>query len=105
MIVLLRGLNKPHYFSHYLYSDIVQGTTVMLPANASDPASMMAQALSIYKNLLGDRSKGISGNSQLEKNVENEDSIEENEDKSKVVPRVQVGEPVFSLQSPKKQED
>lgn len=77
----------------------------MLPANASDPASMMAQALSIYKNLLGDSSKGISGNSQLEKNVENDDSTEEVEDKSKVVTHVQVGEPVFSLQRTKKQED
>lgn len=76
----------------------------MLPANASDPASMMAQAFSIYKNLLGDSSKGISGNSQLEKNVENDDSTEV-EDKSKVVTHVQVGEPVFSLQRTKKQED
>lgn len=78
-----------------------KGTTVMLPANASDPASMMVQALSIYKNLLGDSSKGISENPQLEKNAGNEDYTE-SEDKPKTVTS---GEPVFSLQSSKKQED
>ncbi|KAJ8559793.1 hypothetical protein K7X08_003851 [Anisodus acutangulus] len=28
-----------------------EGTTLLLPTNASDPASMVAQALNIYKNL------------------------------------------------------
>ena len=27
------------------------GTTLMLPANSNDPASMVAQALSIYNNV------------------------------------------------------
>ncbi|GER30141.1 SPFH/Band 7/PHB domain-containingmembrane-associated protein family [Striga asiatica] len=30
-----------------------QGTTVLLPSSASNPSNMMAQALAIYKNLLG----------------------------------------------------
>ncbi|GFP93718.1 stomatin-like protein 2 mitochondrial [Phtheirospermum japonicum] len=30
-----------------------EGTTVLLPANASNPANMMAQALAIYKNMIG----------------------------------------------------
>ncbi|KAI5057704.1 hypothetical protein GOP47_0027719 [Adiantum capillus-veneris] len=35
------------------FSNIAQeGTTMLLPTNASDPASMVAQALSIYKNVV-----------------------------------------------------
>ncbi|OMO64105.1 Band 7 protein [Corchorus capsularis] len=31
-----------------------EGTTVLLPSNAAEPANMVAQALTIYKNTLGD---------------------------------------------------
>lgn len=33
-----------------------ESTTVLLPSNASEPSSMMAQALTIYKNMMGNKS-------------------------------------------------
>ena len=30
----------------------IQGTTMLLPTNAGDPSSMVAQALTIYKNIV-----------------------------------------------------
>lgn len=39
-----------------------QGTTLLLPASASNPAEMMAQAFTIYKRLIGDN--GVPENSQ-----------------------------------------
>jgi hypothetical protein len=30
-----------------------QSTTLLLPSNASEPSSMMAQALTVYKNMIG----------------------------------------------------
>lgn len=35
---------------------IFQGNTMLLPANASSPASMIAEALGIYKNLTSNTS-------------------------------------------------
>ncbi|KAK2995283.1 hypothetical protein RJ640_029614 [Escallonia rubra] len=31
----------------------MQGITMLLPSNASDPASMVAQSIEIYKNMMG----------------------------------------------------
>lgn len=87
-----------------------EGTTVLLPANASEPASMMGQALTIYKSLIGNSAaKELPNNSQpyLTEKSENGDSPMESEEKHKKGKRAQVdhlGEPVFSLQSSKKQE-
>jgi hypothetical protein len=36
-----------------LFFSFHQGTTMLLPSSASNPANMMAQALTMYKSLLG----------------------------------------------------
>ncbi|EYU19711.1 hypothetical protein ABFS82_06G095500 [Erythranthe guttata] len=77
-----------------------EGTTVLLPASASEPANMMAQALSIYKNLVGNASGKLlpempedalslgSGNNQSSSKAESADEVSR-------------AESVFSLQTPK----
>ncbi|GER46761.1 SPFH/Band 7/PHB domain-containingmembrane-associated protein family [Striga asiatica] len=83
-----------------------ESTTVLLPSNASNPANMMAQALSIYKNMIGKSpSKDPSEISQPD-HVRSEDSSWESiyKTSSAVEPADQdnEGEPIFSLQSPEK---
>ncbi|XP_022844550.1 stomatin-like protein 2, mitochondrial [Olea europaea var. sylvestris] len=78
-----------------------KGTTMLLPASASNPANMMAQALSIYKNLIGNGSGNgipdIPGAESID-NTKNDTPSRESGDDEK-----QTGvESVFSLQSPKK---
>ncbi|CAA0813083.1 SPFH/Band 7/PHB domain-containing membrane-associated protein family [Striga hermonthica] len=82
-----------------------EGTTVLLPSNASNPANMMAQALSIYKNMIGKSPiNGPSENSQPD-HVRSDDSswesIYKTSSASEPADQDTVGEPVFSLQSPK----
>ncbi|KAJ7557264.1 hypothetical protein O6H91_05G119500 [Diphasiastrum complanatum] len=57
-----------------------EGTTMLLPSNAADPASMMAQALSIYKGITGTKSQGNgSAGGSGEKTVKvNDDDISTN---------------------------
>ncbi|XP_022890426.1 stomatin-like protein 2, mitochondrial [Olea europaea var. sylvestris] len=81
-----------------------EGTTMLLPASASNPANMMAQALSIYKNLIGNNSgNGLPKVSEADKN---EDPSWTTGDESSTTAEPtgadRLGEPVFSLQSPKK---
>jgi hypothetical protein len=47
-------LNSPFlYLSLSAFFFFQQGTTMLLPSSAANPASMMAQALTIYKSLIG----------------------------------------------------
>ncbi|KAG8381618.1 hypothetical protein BUALT_Bualt06G0140300 [Buddleja alternifolia] len=83
-----------------------EGTTVLLPSNASNPANMMAQALSIYKNMIG-KSSGNSfpenpqagSTDQIKSDAP---SWESGDESSTTADTDHLGEPVFSLQSPKK---
>lgn len=84
-----------------------KGTTVLLPSSPSNPASMMVQAFSIYKNMIGNK----PGNGSSSSKAETEDptrsdasSVEFGEESSPTAEAdedVRLGEPVFSLQSPK----
>lgn len=88
-----------------------EGTTMLLPTNASNPASMMGQALTIYKSLMGNN----SGNghpkkspSELTKTIKDDTPSMELEDEdstsAKSVGTNHFGDPVFSLQSPKRED-
>ncbi|CAL5323459.1 unnamed protein product [Camellia sinensis] len=65
-----------------------EGTTLLLPTTASNPASMMAQAMNIYKSLIGNNSSDMLQDSSM--SAESSDGDDQ-------------GEPVFSLQNPKKE--
>ncbi|XP_028081093.1 stomatin-like protein 2, mitochondrial isoform X2 [Camellia sinensis] len=65
-----------------------EGTTLLLPTTASNPASMMAQAMNIYKSLIGNNSSDMLQDSSM--SAESSDGDDR-------------GEPVFSLQNPKKE--
>ncbi|KAF7148645.1 hypothetical protein RHSIM_Rhsim03G0217600 [Rhododendron simsii] len=83
-----------------------EGTTLLLPATASNPASMMAQALNIYKSLIGNESSGVQDTSRAEVtgNVEGEPPEKTSIYSSKhpkSTDEDNQGRPVFSLQSPK----
>ncbi|CAL5405507.1 unnamed protein product [Camellia sinensis] len=87
-----------------------EGTTLLLPTAASNPASMMAQALNIYKSLIGNKSDDalqdisraeITGNAKAEPpsdKTKNEGSMT-----TKSTDGDDLNEPVFTLQSPKKE--
>ncbi|ERN08172.1 stomatin-like protein 2, mitochondrial [Amborella trichopoda] len=79
-----------------------EGTTLLLPSTAANPASMMAQALSIYKSLIGAGQNGAQESSGAKKSGDNhakqagEDSI------TSTVLDALPGESSFTLQSPRK---
>ncbi|XP_060204019.1 uncharacterized protein LOC132632201 [Lycium barbarum] len=85
-----------------------EGTTLLLPTSAADPASMMAQALGIYKNVVGKNPVTEPGTSQskLTRNTTQSDSSAVNGDDSSLTAKSadedHPGDPVFSLQSHKK---
>ncbi|XP_059304427.1 uncharacterized protein LOC132056308 [Lycium ferocissimum] len=85
-----------------------EGTTLLLPTSAADPASMMAQALGIYKNVVGKNPVTEPGTSQskLTRNNRQSDSSAVNGDDSSLTAKSadedHLGDPVFSLQSHKK---
>ncbi|XP_055827550.1 uncharacterized protein LOC129895804 [Solanum dulcamara] len=86
-----------------------EGTTLLLPTSAADPASMMAQALGIYKNVVGKNPGAqLPGTSQskLTKNTEQSDSSAISGDDNSLTPNSadddHLSDPVFSLQSHKK---
>ncbi|KAA8540114.1 hypothetical protein F0562_026806 [Nyssa sinensis] len=85
-----------------------EGTTMLLPATASNPASMMAQALGIYKSLIGNKSgDGLPEISQTEltEKIKSDgpSGVTRNESPTtaKASDADHLGKPVFSLQSPK----
>ncbi|KAL7230153.1 hypothetical protein ACSBR2_008644 [Camellia fascicularis] len=65
-----------------------EGTTLLLPTTASNPASMMAQAMNIYKSLIGSNSSDMLQDRSTSAESANGDGQ---------------GEPVFTLQNPKKE--
>lgn len=84
---------------------------MLLPVSASNPASMMAQALGIYKNLIGNNSQhGLPeiSHTDFPKNIKDEAHSEEPEkDSNTTVVSLNPndpGEPVFSLQSSKSED-
>ncbi|GFP94319.1 stomatin-like protein 2 mitochondrial [Phtheirospermum japonicum] len=83
-----------------------EGTTVLLPSSASNPANMMVQALAIYKNMLGKNpGNGPSESSQADHfriDAPTWDSGEKTSSTTEHADEDHLGEPVFSLQSPKK---
>ncbi|KAK9093683.1 hypothetical protein Scep_025152 [Stephania cephalantha] len=91
-----------------------EGTTMVLPSNASNPASMMAQAMSIYKSLIGHGSLGNTNEIAPYETTgvsKTNGTIKEHGEESHA-PDTAVrgferigGKPVFSLQSSKKGEE
>ncbi|KAK7410784.1 hypothetical protein VNO78_01872 [Psophocarpus tetragonolobus] len=90
-----------------------EGTTMLLPSSASNPANMMAQALTMYKSLLGnvssDKHSGTAPPSIVGQ-LEGNDSYGEVKGESPTTATVTdgipdySGKPGFSLQSPPKRE-
>ncbi|KAG5558948.1 hypothetical protein RHGRI_008783 [Rhododendron griersonianum] len=83
-----------------------EGTTLLLPATASNPASMMAQALTIYKSLIGNESSGVQDTSRAKVTGDVEGEPDEktsiySSKHPKSTDGDNQGRPVFSLQSPK----
>lgn len=63
---------------------MLKGTTLLLPTNASNPASMVAQALNIYKNLTG-KNAGVefpeTSQAELTQSDSSAESIDEDSEK------------------------
>ncbi|ESW08361.1 hypothetical protein PHAVU_009G039300 [Phaseolus vulgaris] len=90
-----------------------EGTTMLLPSSASNPANMMAQALTMYKSLLGNVSSDKhSGNTPLSISAKLEENDSSGEVKGESSTTANVtneipdyrGKSGFSLQSPPKRE-
>ncbi|XP_038892437.1 stomatin-like protein 2, mitochondrial [Benincasa hispida] len=86
-----------------------EGTTMLLPSSAANPANMMAQALTIYKSLVGNVSGGEAGTGGLneginESNLAAEIGGDSNQTVRVVDNKVQNGRQGFSLQIPKSAE-
>ncbi|XP_059628898.1 uncharacterized protein LOC132271519 [Cornus florida] len=83
-----------------------EGTTMLLPTNTTDPASVMAVALQMYKNVIGAQSAGNALHQisppEYEGKKKNITSFDESRNESKASNVDPVGEPTFSLQSSKK---
>ncbi|XP_057457744.1 uncharacterized protein LOC130748529 [Lotus japonicus] len=85
-----------------------QGTTMLLPSSASNPANMMAQALTMYKSLIGNVNDKHSGNthssiaSQEEENDSSGEVKDENSTRASITNRIPdySGTNGFSLQKP-----
>ncbi|XP_011084587.1 stomatin-like protein 2, mitochondrial [Sesamum indicum] len=103
------SLRVAEQYIHAFSKIAKEGTTVLLPSSASNPANMMAEALAIYKNLIGkdsgDRLLEIP-QAGLKDHIKNDSSSASDEDSSQTADRdhSQLGEPVFSLQSQRKDE-
>lgn len=81
---------------------------MLLPSSASNPANMMAQALTMYKSLIGNVPSNGAHERPVETIAEGEgDAPPEDEDESNFTSRtaktahLTEGKPVFSLQNPK----
>lgn len=87
-----------------------EGTTLLLPASASNPANMMAQVMSIYKNLVKksptDELPEISESVALPESSPKESSLPESprkeKDENSQAAENHSGESAFSLQNTKK---
>ncbi|RYR75141.1 hypothetical protein Ahy_A02g009817 isoform D [Arachis hypogaea] len=102
------SLRVAEQYIHAFSNIAKEGTTMLLPSSASNPANMMAQALTMYKSLLGNVSgnKSSSTSGQLEGN----DSSGEGKDEGTATATSALENPDhhekmgFSLQSPKRRE-
>ncbi|KAL1329101.1 hypothetical protein HN51_046244 [Arachis hypogaea] len=102
------SLRVAEQYIHAFSNIAKEGTTMLLPSSASNPANMMAQALTMYKSLLGNVSgnKSSSTSGQLEGN----DSSGEGKDEGTATATSALEDPDhhektgFSLQSPKRRE-
>lgn len=87
-----------------------ESTTLLLPMNASNPASMMAQALNIYKSLIGqDPGNGTAALPESSSSSSTGDAKSESSSSSSYVSsgggyasHSSLGSPVFSLQDKRK---
>ncbi|CAN6480586.1 unnamed protein product [Victoria cruziana] len=86
-----------------------EGTTLLLPSSTADPASMMAQALSIYKNLIGNGLRYTDHRASSGSTDDNKDDVSSkhsNEslesDSSTMTYNPYPGDVAFTLQSHKK---
>ncbi|CAN1170926.1 Uncharacterized protein C16G5.07c [Linum perenne] len=80
-----------------------EGTTMLLPSSAANPASMIAQALTMYKSVLGDRPSNAAGHedsSTLELAGGREANGKHNEEEKEIASRIKGGSG-FSLQKPR----
>lgn len=94
----------------HAFSNIAkEGTTMLLPSSAANPASMMAQALTIYKSLIGNATgdgshKASSPALMLDAkgNASSGETRDENPTTAKTADKGHLGnsKPGFSLQSP-----
>ncbi|XP_015944985.1 uncharacterized protein LOC107470118 [Arachis duranensis] len=102
------SLRVAEQYIHAFSNIAKEGTTMLLPSSASNPANMMAQALTMYKSLLGNVSgnKSSSTSGQLEGN----DSSGEGNDEGTATNTSALEIPDhhektgFSLQRPKRRE-
>ncbi|KAG7013342.1 SPBC16G5.07c [Cucurbita argyrosperma subsp. argyrosperma] len=82
-----------------------EGTTMLLPSSAANPGNMMAQALTIYKNLVGNVSGNEGRTSGLNEGIKESNPAAEiggeGNQTVRVAEEVQNGSPGFSVQSPK----
>ncbi|KAE8649316.1 stomatin-like protein 2, mitochondrial [Cucumis sativus] len=85
-----------------------EGTTMLLPSSAANPANMMAQALTIYKNLVGNVSSVEAGTSGLNEGMKESNLAAEiggdSNQTVRVMDEVEHDRPGFSLQTPKSAE-
>ncbi|XP_030512736.1 stomatin-like protein 2, mitochondrial [Rhodamnia argentea] len=87
-----------------------EGTTLLLPSSTANPANMMAQALTMYKSLIGgnvsgDAPSGGTSSQLIESSHDNPSSSGEAVDRIPATSRrnsIEQREPTFSLQSPPK---
>ncbi|XP_073131438.1 uncharacterized protein [Henckelia pumila] len=82
-----------------------EGTTILLPSSPSNPASMIAQALSVYKNLIDNKSpSGLPENPDIMDHTKSDAPSWESGDEPgpEDDSHSRAGDPVFSLQRPKK---
>lgn len=78
-----------------------EGTTLLLPMNASNPASMMAQALGIYKSLIGPPA-GTDSTTATDANTGTGTATPQQHDTRSSHSHFTLGSPVFSLQDKNK---
>ncbi|XP_038684275.1 stomatin-like protein 2, mitochondrial isoform X2 [Tripterygium wilfordii] len=82
-----------------------EGTTMLLPTAAANPANMMAQALTMYKSLIGNVSKDTIPTNSSQGGPKDTNHTTEPTEVSQPSPTIEdaghPSEPVFSLQRPK----
>ncbi|KAH7543697.1 hypothetical protein JRO89_XS15G0001700 [Xanthoceras sorbifolium] len=101
------SLRVAEQYIHAFSKIAKEGTTMLLPTAASNPASMIAQALTMYKSLVNNVPKNGSNeiaSPGLLEDVKAEAPSEEFMDESPTTPRIDDTGPGFSLQKPKKGE-